>query len=72
MQFDYRRLKGRIKEKCDTQAEYASKLGISEPVLSSRLNNLTNFTQEEIVKSLDILEIAPKQLKNYFFTPDVQ
>lgn len=72
MQFDYRRLKGRIKEKCNTQAEYALKLGISEPALSSRLNNSTNFTQEEIVKSLAILEIAPKQLKSYFFTPYVQ
>lgn len=72
MNFIYHKLKGRIKEKCNTQAEFAGRLGISEAALSARLNNSTAFTQTEIVKSLDILEISPNEIKLYFFTPFVQ
>ena len=47
MTWDYSKLKGRIKEKCGTQDEFAARLGIGRVSLSKRLNNQIEFTQEK-------------------------
>lgn len=67
-EFDYSRLRGRIKEKCDTQDSFAKKLGIGRVSLSQRLNNLRDFSQEEMFKSCDILGIDKADIPSYFFT----
>ena len=67
-EFDYSRLRGRIKEKCDTQDSFAEKLGIGRVSLSQRLNNLLDFSQEEMFKSCDILGIDKADIPSYFFT----
>ena len=69
--FDYSKLKGRIVEKCGTQKNFASKLCISEATLTSKLTGNTFFTQNEIVRSQQILDIEPGTLSAYFFTPRV-
>lgn len=69
--FDYAKLKGRIKEKCDTQKAFASMLGIAEGTLIAKLDCKTYFTQSEIYQSSDILEIPHDSLFAYFFTPKV-
>ena len=66
--FDYSKLKGRIKEKCDTQKAFAELLGITEGTLTSKLQGYTCFTQEEILKSIDILDIEHGDVALYFFT----
>lgn len=70
--FDYAKLRGRIKEKCDTQKAFASRLGIAECTLVSKLDCKTYFTQDEIFQSSDILEIPQDRIFAYFFTPRVQ
>lgn len=67
--FDYSRLKGKIKEKCNTQGNLAKKIGISEVSLSAKLNNKVEFSQFEINKICETLEIAKEDISGYFFYP---
>ena len=68
IKFNYSKLKGRITEKCDSQKAFSDLLGISEGTLTSKLKGYTYFTQEEIMKSIDILDIEQPKLALYFFT----
>lgn len=70
--FDYSKLKGRIKEKCDTQRKYAVALGINEGTLAAKLSNKSYFTQSEIEKSIRILNLDPGTVSSYFFTTRVE
>lgn len=69
--FDYAKLRGRIKEKCVYQKEYAKLLGISEASLTSKLRGKTYFSQKEIEMSRHILDIEPGEVSKYFFTEKV-
>ena len=69
--FDYSRLLGKIKEKCDTQYEFARQMGMSRTSLSKRLNNLINFTSDEILRACKILDINDTDIPLYFFTAKV-
>lgn len=71
MSWNYNKLRGRIKEVCGTQDVFAEKLGISRVSLSQRLNNILEFTQEEIYKACEILNISMEEVKAYFFTLEV-
>lgn len=70
-QFDYSKLKGRIKEVLETQEKYAEKIGISRTSLSKRLSGKLEFTQREIKVSCEILGIEPSEIPKYFFTINV-
>lgn len=69
--FDYSELLGRIKTKCDTQERFAALMGMSTTTLSKKLNGKSEFTQAEINKACEILEIDPVEIPKYFFTPKV-
>lgn len=71
MRYDYCRLRGKIKEVCGTQDNYAEKLGIGRVSLSQRLNNQKEFTQDEMIKTCDILSIERGEIPLYFFTLEV-
>ena len=68
MVFDYRKLKGKIKEVFDTQSAFAKALGISNVTLSAKLNNKAEFSQKEIDKASDLLKIKKEEIPIYFFT----
>jgi hypothetical protein len=70
--FNYAKLKGKIKEKYDRQDLFADELGISSVSLSAKLNNKVQFTQQEISKSCDLLDIAADEVHPYFFTQSVK
>ncbi len=70
--FDYNKLKGRIKEKCGTNSKFAELLGCSNNTMSAKINHLSEFTQGEIVKSINILELKREDIPSYFFTSTVQ
>lgn len=72
MQFDYSKLRGKIKEVCGTQDEFARKIGIGRVSLSQRLNNFLEFNQNEILKACEILNINDDKITEYFFSPEVQ
>lgn len=71
MGYDYSKLRGKIKEVCGTQNNFSIKLGIGRVSLSQRLNNQLEFTQNEIFKSCDILNIKMEEIPIYFFTMKV-
>lgn len=70
--YDYRKLRGKIREVFGTQSIFARELGLSEASLSAKLNNVVEWTQEEIETSVHILGIPWKELPEYFFTPKVE
>ena len=65
--FDYRKLKGRIKEKFNTQDNFAVALGIGRVSLSQRLNNQLEFDSKEIFNSIKLLELTENDIPEYFF-----
>lgn len=72
IEFDYSKLRGRIKEIFGSECKFAEKLKISDSALSSRLNNRTEFKQPEILQSLKYLQINEDEIKEYFFTQKVR
>lgn len=70
MTWDYSKLLGAIKEKYRTQDRFAKALGISRTSLSLRLNNKIEFSQNEIGKSLELLE--RDDVIDLFYTLKVQ
>ena len=69
--YDYSKLRGRIREKLNTEKEFAGRLGRSIGYVSQIFNNAGQFTQMDILKAIDILEIDPKDVTAYFFTLEV-
>ena len=65
--FDYSKLKGKIREVCGTNTVFAQKLGCSLNTLSLKLNNKYEFTQGDIIRSTKILNIAVDDIADYFF-----
>ncbi|MDC0798834.1 DUF739 family protein [Coprococcus comes] len=45
--YDYRKLRGRIKEKFGTQSEFSKKLGLSEVSVSNKLNNIVDWDRKK-------------------------
>ncbi len=72
MAFVYNKLKGRIKEMCGTQNNFAKLLGVSRASVSTKLNNGVEFSQREIMKAIEVLKIDPVDIPAYFFTQEVQ
>lgn len=72
MAFVYDKLKGKIKEVFGTQEAFAIALGIARTSLYSKLNNNTEFTQTEMLRSLELLHLEKSEIDSYFFTPKVQ
>lgn len=70
--FDYSKLAGKIREKFGTQKAFAKKLGISEGSLSLKLTNYHYFSQAEIRKAVQLLELDPGVVTEYFFTQKVK
>lgn len=72
MSYDYSKLRGRIKEKYGTQEIFSRDMGLSSAALSQRLNNMTKFSQDEIVLACDILAIPDGEIMQYFFSHEVK
>ena len=68
MNWNYAKLRGRIKEIFGTQEAFAKAIGIISVSLSQRLNNVLEFTQEEILNSCEVLKIPLTDMMSYFFT----
>ena len=64
----YAKLKGRIVEKYGSQREFAKAIGISEVAMSRKMNCETGFSQKDIIRWADALEINTSDYGAYFFT----
>lgn len=72
MTFAYEKLKGKIKEVFDTQEAFAIAMGMGRTTLYSKLNNITEFTQLEMLRALELLHLEKADVDVYFFTPAVK
>lgn len=70
--YNYAKLCGKITEKCQTQAIFAEKMGLSERSVSLKLNNKVSFRQDEINRAAKILGIKDEEIGAYFFARNVQ
>lgn len=70
--YDYRKLRGRIKEKFGTQAEFSRKIGLSEVSVSNKLNNVVDWGQKEMENAISVLDISYTDIHAYFFTHIVE
>lgn len=68
MGFDYSKLKGKIKEIYNTQNNFAEAIGIGKSLLSQKLNNHSEFSQAEMYKICEVLNIKLNKINEYFFT----
>ena len=71
MKWNYSKLRGKIKEIFGTQDAFAEAIGIGRVSLSQRLNDMLEFTQEEMFRACDLLGIPMRDIQEYFFTPQV-
>lgn len=71
MGYDYSRLKGKIKEKYNTQADFANALGMGISTLNLKLNNKAEWSQEEMTATLGLLGEEMNMVDSYFFTHQV-
>ena len=72
MEFQYSKLRGRIREVCGTDKKFAELMGVSKATISAKLNNRTEFSQPEILLASQILGLECSEIPTYFFTPTVQ
>lgn len=67
MGYDYSKLLGKIVERVGTQAAFAEKIGRSERTVSLKLNGKRAWTQVEISKACEVLDIPVSEINDYFF-----
>lgn len=72
MKYNYRRLIGRIIEKCGSQQNFSKKMQCSERSISQKLNSKVGFKQSEIIKACELLSIPKREIPEYFFNIEVQ
>ena len=72
MQFEYSRLRGKIRAVFGTEASFAKALGMGRVSLSQRLNNALEFSATEIRESCLLLGISSEDIPAYFFAEKVQ
>lgn len=67
MNYDYSKLIGAIAEKFKTRASFATSMGMGECTLSLKLNNRTEWSQDEMKKAMDLLKEPYSEIPSYFF-----
>ena len=71
MSFDYSKLRGKIIEKYGSQTAFAKEFGISENVLSKKMNNKVRFITDDVIKIVKMLQIPENEISAYFFASKV-
>lgn len=66
LKMDYSKLRGRIREVCGTEAEFAERMGISQASLDAKLSSRAGFKNSEIKKACELLSIDIKDAGMYF------
>lgn len=66
--YAYNKLRGRIVELYGTQKNFARYVGLSEITVSAKLNCEIGFSQEDIEKWGELLNIPKESYHAYFFS----
>lgn len=62
------KIKSRMVAQGITQSEVASRLGLSKPAVSLKINGLRPFYLEEAAALSDLLGLTPVEFNEYFFS----
>lgn len=65
--YNYRKLRGKIREIYGTQATFAKALGMAKSTLSLKLCNKAGWEQTEMLKALTLLGEDVSSISMYFF-----
>lgn len=68
MKYEYRKLKGRIKEIFGTQSEFARALDLSRNSVTNKLVGRTEFSQSDVEHWAKLLDIDRTEYGLYFYT----
>ena len=68
MAYNYAKLIGRMAELNITRDALADAIGISRAALYHKLRSDTEFTQDEIKKCVEVLNMEQRDIPLYFFT----
>jgi hypothetical protein len=69
MEYDYSVLRGRIKEKFGSESALASTIGMNRSTFSQKINNQSEFSQQDMIQIMSALEADTGLIGLYFFTP---
>lgn len=73
MKYNFDKLKGKIKEVYNTQNDFAKSMEMAPNTLSSKLNNQSYFSSEEISRAVELLKINNSaEAWSIFFTKQVE
>lgn len=67
MKYDYSKLKGRIKEVCGSEREFANQMDTTDRTMWAKLNNRSDWKQSEIAKAVEVLNLEQKDILEYFY-----
>ena len=70
--YDYRKLRGKIKEVLGSENLLAQQLELSNASISAKLNSNIYFSIDEIDRIIDLLKIPQEEVYDYFFTQKVE
>ena len=65
--YSYNKLRGRIVEKFGSQAAFSKAVPMSEVSISKKLTGDTRFSQSDIIRWCELLEIEKDDIGAYFF-----
>lgn len=65
--YDYSKLKGRITEVFGTRKAFGKAMGWSNVTLTARLNDESQWRQDEIEKAVGLLRLEHSDISEYFF-----
>lgn len=60
------KLRGRIKEICGNEGNFATMMGMSRSAMSQKLNGKRGWTYKQIVTAQKILSIPAEEVDQYF------
>lgn len=63
-----RKIKGRLVELGLTQKDVAEKIGVAQPTVNQKNNNIRPMDLQEAEAIADLLKINPGEFVEYFFT----
>ena len=70
VKLNYNKLRGRIKEKLGTEGAFARAIGRSQNYITKVFQGKSYFTQADVCRSADILDIDQNDIGIYFFAPE--
>lgn len=71
MNYDYSKLKGKIREVYGTDGAFAEAMELGRTSLSFKLNNKSEWSQDEMERAMKLLNIPRSSVRTYFFTHSV-